>query len=429
MLNYARQPHAHSYYAATATPWTLRPALDGNAQYDVCVIGGGLAGLSTALNLAERGFSVGLLEGSQIGFAASGRNGGQVISGFACDMDTLRAQAGEEYARSFWDMSVEAVEIIDQRVRQHQIDCDWTRGYCTVAVKPRQLRDLAAWQQEAAGRYGYQHYQWWDLPQLRSQLGSERYVGGLFDPLAGHLHPLNYTLGLARAAEAAGVTIYENTPVRSLVREPSPQAVTERGSVSCKILVLACNVFGGTLAPELSARIMPVGTYVIATEPLGAERARGLIANNMAVCDSNFVLDYYRLSADHRMLFGGKVSYSGREPRDLAQAMRSDMLRVFPQLADVSIDYAWGGFCDITMNRAPDFGRLSPSIYYLQGFSGHGVNITGIAGKMLAEAIAHENTRFELFSRLRHRPFPGGALLRTPALVLGMLYYRLKDYL
>ncbi|MBV8047951.1 MAG: FAD-binding oxidoreductase [Paludibacterium sp.] len=429
MLQCARQPHVDSYYAATATPWVTRPPLDGDARFDVCVIGGGLAGVSTALNLAERGFKVGLLEGSQIGFAASGRNGGQVISGFACDMDTLRRQAGDEYARAFWDMSVEAVEIIDARVKQHAIDCDWTRGYCTVAVKPRQLRALAAWQREAETRYGYRQYDFWERDRLRGELASERYVGGLYDPLAGHLHPLNYTLGLARAAEAAGVTIFENTPVQSIVRAPSPQAVTASGTVSCQHLVLACNVFGGRLAPELASRIMPVGTYVIATEPLGPARARSLIANNMAVCDSNFVLDYYRLSADQRVLFGGKVSYTGREPRQLGQAMRQDMLRVFPQLADVRIDYAWGGFVDITMSRAPDFGRLDKSIYYLQGFSGHGVNITGIAGKMLAEAIAQESTRLELFSRLRHRPFPGGTRFAAPALALGMLYYRLMDYL
>jgi gamma-glutamylputrescine oxidase len=225
------------------------------------------------------------------------------------------------------------------------------------------------------------------------------------------------------------VTVYENTPVLSFTREDAPHVVTADGTLSCKILVLACNAYLGDLSPEVSSRIMPVGTYIIATEPLGAQRAGELIGNNMAVCDSRFVLDYYRLSADRRLLFGGRVSYSGREPRHLDQMMRHSMLQVFPQLSDVRIDYTWGGLVDITMNRAPDFGRLARSIYYVQGFSGHGVNITGIAGKVLAEAIAHESSRFELFSRLRHRPFPGGRHLKTPALVMGMLYYRLLDYL
>lgn len=429
MLDCTRQSHVDSYYAATAHPGQHYPALAGDASFDICVVGGGLAGISCALNLAERGFKVALLEGSRIGFGASGRNGGQVISGFACEMETLRKEAGDDYARAFWDMSVEAVDIIDDRVRRHAIDCDWTRGYCSVAVKPRHLRALEAWQHEAAGRYGYTRYQAWDRARLQNFLASERYLGGLFDPLAGHLHPLNYTLGLARAAECAGVTIFENTPVLSVARERTPRVVTAQGILDCKILVLACNVFVGQLMPELSSRIMPVGTYVIATESLGEQRARGLIANNMAVCDTNFVLDYYRLSADNRLLFGGKVSYSGQTPKSLAASMKHDMLRVFPQLSDVRVDYAWGGFVDITMNRAPDFGRLSRSIYYLQGFSGHGVNITGIAGKILAEAIALESSRFDLFSRVRHRVFPGGPHWRTPALVLGMLYYRLLDYL
>ena len=282
MLEYARQPHVDSYYAASSHPPLECVALEGNASFDVCVVGGGLAGLSCALNLAEKGFKVALLEASRIGFGASGRNGGQVISGFACDMDTLRAQLGEEYAKAFWRMSVEAVDIIDQRVKRHAIDCDWTRGYCSVAVKPRHMRALEAWRQEAEQRYGYEHYQTWDRAHLQSQLGSERYLGGLYDPLAGHLHPLNYALGLARAAQQAGVTIYEQTPVRSIVRDARPQAMTDHGRIDCQTLVLACNVFVADLAPELARKIMPVGTYVIATEPLGQERARSLIANNMA---------------------------------------------------------------------------------------------------------------------------------------------------
>ncbi|OWY39854.1 FAD-dependent oxidoreductase [Xenophilus sp. AP218F] len=429
MLRFAHQPHAPSYYAATAHPWPEQPLLRGEEDCDVCVVGGGLAGLSAALNLAEKGFSVVLLEGSRIGFGASGRNGGQVIAGYASDIDSLRRQVGDEAAKLLWNMSVEAVDIIEQRVTRHGIACDWQRGYVSVAVKPRQLRELADWQEEAERRYGYGGQQLWNQSQIAERVASPRYVGGLFDPRSGHLHPLNYALGLARAAREAGVRIYENTPVLRLERGDAPRAACEQGGVRCRHMVLACNAYIGALAPELERRIMPAGTYVIATEPLGDARARALIADNMAVCDTNFVLDYYRLSADHRLLFGGKVSYSGREPHDLAGAMRQDMLRVFPQLADVKVDYAWGGFCDITVNRAPDFGRLGGNIYYLQGFSGHGVNITGLAGKVVAEAIAGTAARLDLFEKIRHRPFPGGKLLRTPALVLGMAYYRMLDYL
>ena len=429
MLSFAHQPHAPSYYAATATAWAPAPALQGDVECDVCVVGGGLAGVSAALNLAEQGLRVVLLEGSHIGFGASGRNGGQVIAGYACDMDTIKGQLGLPAAQRFWRMSVEAIEIIEQRVRQHQIDCQWTRGFCNVAVKPAHLASLQDWQRELADSYDYPHGELWGKERLAAVLGSSRYQGGLFDPLSGHLHPLNYLIGLARAARAAGVQIYEQTPVQAFRAGEAPLVQCEQGAVRCRQLVLACNAYLGKLAPSLQSRIMPVGTYVIATEPLGEARARSLIANNMAVCDTNFVLDYYRLSADHRLLFGGKVSYSGREPRQLAQAMRADMLRVFPQLADVAVDYAWGGFCDITLNRAPDFGRLAPNIYYAQGFSGHGVANTGLAGKVIAEAIAGDDSRLALFEQLQHRRFPGGSLLRTPALVLGMAWYRLQDYL
>ncbi|OHX15297.1 FAD-dependent oxidoreductase [Chromobacterium amazonense] len=428
MLRFAHQPHPPSYYAATAHAWDPRPPLRGEARCDVCVVGGGLAGLSAALNLREKGFSVILLEGSHVGFGASGRNGGQVIAGFASDIAGIRAQVGDEAAKALWDMSVEAVDIIDERVRKHGIRCDWQRGYVNVAVKPRHMQDLEDWQREAEQRYGYGGQQLWDRATLRDKLASERYQGGLFDPRSGHLHPLNYTLGLAQAARDAGVDIYEQSPATRLEQGAAPRVHAEHGVVSCSQVVLACNSYIGALVPELERRIMPAGTYVIATEPLGEERARALIADNMAVCDTNFVLDYYRLSADHRLLFGGKVSYSGREPRDLAGAMRADMLRVFPQLADARIDYAWGGFCDITVNRAPDFGRLSGNVYYLQGFSGHGVNITGLAGKVVAEAIAGTSSRLDLFAKIQHRAFPGGKLLRTPALVLGMAYYRMRDY-
>lgn len=429
MLSFAHQPHAPSYYAATATPWSLSPSLQGDADCDVCVVGGGLSGISTALNLAEQGLRVILLEGAQIGFGASGRNGGQVIAGYAAEMETFRQQLGEQAARQLWQMSVEAIEIIEQRVMQHGIACDWTRGFCSVAVKPAHMADLREWQQALAERYDYPHSELWTRDQLAAVLGSARYQGGLYDPLSGHLHPLNYLLGLAHAAREAGVAIYENTPALAFRGGEAPLVQCEGGKVRCRQLVLAGNAYLGKLAPGLNRRIMPVGTYVIATEPLGEARARSLIGNGMAVCDTNFVLDYYRLSADHRLLFGGKVSYSGREPRQLAQAMRADMLRVFPQLADVAVDYAWGGFCDITLNRAPDFGRLAPNIFYAQGFSGHGVANTGLAGKVIAEAVAGDDSRLALFEQLQHRRFPGGSLLRTPALVLGMAWYRLQDYL
>ncbi|TDV16699.1 NAD(P)/FAD-dependent oxidoreductase [Paraburkholderia caballeronis] len=430
MLKFANQPHAPSWYAATVNDTTRHPVLEGTLAADVCVIGAGLTGVSAALNLAERGYSVALVDASKVGWAASGRNGGQLIGGFACDIDTFSQFMSAAEVKQVWDMGIETLDIVKSRVAKHRIDCGLTEGYFTAANKPRDVDALRRWRDEAATRFGYDRFQYVDADGVGRYAQSARYPGGLFDPDSGHLHPLNYTLGLARAATEAGVRIFEDSCVTRVRSERGMNVVeTERGSVRARFVVLACNTWLGALAPDVSRKIMPVGTYVVATEPLGAQRMADLMPAQAAVCDSRFVLDYFRPAPDSRLLWGGKVSYSTLEPRDLAQAMRRDMLKTFPQLADVRIDYAWGGFVDITMNRAPHFGRVSPTVYFAQGFSGHGVNTTGLAGLLIAEAIDGQAARFDLFGKIRHRDFPGGATLRTPALVLAMAWYRLKDLL
>jgi gamma-glutamylputrescine oxidase len=315
-------------------------------------------------------------------------------------------------------------------MEKHAIDCDFVPGYLSVAVNRGKGQSLSAWVEHIARAYDYKMEQ---IPaaEIGNWIASERFHSGAYDANSGHLHPLKYCLGLAAAARAAGVQIFEDSPVQQLVRGDKPLIKTAGGSVRCSYAVLAGNVYlgeyGKDVAPELSSRIMPVGTYIVATEPMDKERADALIKHRSAVCDTNFVLDYFRLTADHRMLFGGRVSYSTATPPNLAASMRARMLKVFPQLADLAMAQAWGGFVDITMNRAPDFGSLGNNIFYMQGFSGHGLVLTGMAGKLAAEAIAGQAERFDLLARLNHHPFPGGALMRTPALVLGMLYYQLKD--
>ena len=423
-------PHVRSYYAFSAHAAPERPALAGSLDCDVCVIGAGIAGCSTALHLAEKGLAVVLLEEQRVGWGASGRSGAQAIYGVAAGQAKLERLIGASGARAVWEVSIEGLALIRKLTARYSIQCDWTPGHLAVAVKERHVRELEAELHELRERYGYPSVRYMPREELRATLATERYLGGLYDTNSGHLHPLNYTLGLAAAAEGLGVRIFEGTRAAGFAANGSQVRVrTAAGEVRARYLALCGNVYLGPTAPPLASKIMAVATYIVATEPLGAERARRLIANNAAVSDMNWVLDYFRRSADHRLLFGGRVNYSGLTSFDAPGATRARMLQVFPQLEGVRIEYAWGGDVDITLNRAPHFGRLAPNVYFLQGFSGHGMALTGIAGMLVAEAITGTAGRFDVFARIPHGNFPGGAALRRPALVLAMLYYRIRDLL
>jgi gamma-glutamylputrescine oxidase len=422
-------PHARSYYAATAHAAPAHAALTGDASFDVCVVGAGIAGCAAALELAERGYRVVVLEAERVGWGASGRSGGQAIFGYGTSQASLATQVGIESARQLWDVSVESLDWVRDRVARHAIDCDLHWGHLHVATQPRQRVDLQVLQHELANVYDYRSPRFLERSDVERLLATTRYCAGLYDPRSGHLHPLNYTLGLARAAVGAGVVIHEGSPVTRIAPGEPLRLVTPRGTVTARHAVLSRGGYLEGLHAPADGRVMPVGTYVVATEPLGADRITALIRENIAVADVNFVLDYFRRSDDHRLLFGGRVSYSGIDARDTGRATAARMRRVFPQLAGVRIDYVWGGYVDISMNRAPDFGRIGSNLYYLQGFSGHGIALAGMAGRLAAEAIAGQAGRFDLFRQLRHRKFPGGRWLRTPALVLGMLWYRLRDLL
>jgi gamma-glutamylputrescine oxidase len=421
--------YVKSYYAATANRAASFPALTGDLQCDVCVIGAGIAGCSSALHLADRGYSVVLLEDKRIGWGASGRSGAQVLPGFSASQDKIQGLVGAGTARALWDISVEALALTRDLIRRYSIACDWVDGQMTAAIKPRQRAELIEWADQLEHDYGYCSARLIEGVELRELLATRRYIAGLYDTQCGHLHPLNYTLGLASAAEQRGARVFENTRALRFTSGNPVTVHTAQGTVRCRHLVLSGNVYLGDTAPELASKIMSIGTYIVATESLGEERARRLIANNMALADLNWIIDYFRLSADHRLLFGGRVSYSGLDPLNTAHATRARMLNVFPQLEDVRIEYSWGGFLDITLNRAPHFGRLASNVYFLQGFSGHGIALTAMAGKLIAEAVAGTAERFDLFTRIPHHDFPGGAILRRPTLILAMLYYRLRDLL
>jgi len=419
-----------SYYEASVLREPPLPPLQGCVDADVLVIGAGFAGLSAALELAERGLRVVVLEAGRVCGGASGRNGGQAIVGYASGQAPFERQLGRETARQAWAMSLEAIALIDARIARHGIACDRVKGYLTVADSARKARALAAEAETLERDYGFgcELVTGADVGRF---IDSPRYCAAAFETTSGHLHPLKYGLGLAKAARALGVQIFESSAVTSLRHGPVVEAATLQGRVRASFAVLAGNctlsAHGPKIAPEIGPRIMPVGTFMLATAPLDPALCARLMPGSAAACDNNFVLDYFRFSVDHRLLFGGRVSYSTGTPRLLQATMRQRMVAVFPALQGVAVDFVWGGFVDISMNRAPDFGRIASNVYYLQGFSGHGVAATGLGGQLVAQAIAGQAERFDVFSRLRHAPFPGGKWLRMPTLVLGMAYHRLRD--
>jgi gamma-glutamylputrescine oxidase len=409
----------------------LRAPLQGRLQADVVVVGAGFAGLSAALELAERGLRVVVLEARRVGSGATGRNGGQVIVGYASGLAPFEKQFGAETALQAWNMSLQAIDLLDQRIASHKILCERVHGYLNVADSPRKTLELRRAFESLLTR-GIEG-NWAEGADVGALIDSPRYKAAFYERRSGHLHPLKYALGLARAARSAGVQIFELSPVTALQRGDPLVARTPEGEVQARYGVLAGNSMlaqhAPRVAPELSARIMPVGTYIAGTVPLDPALCARLVPSNAAVADNNFALDYFRFTEDHRLLLGGRVSYTGRTPGGLESKMRERMEAIFPQLRATPIDHIWGGFVDISMNRAPDFGRLSDNLYYLQGFSGHGVALTGLAGMLAAQAVAGQAEHFDLFARLQHRPFPGGAFLRTPTLVLGMWWYRLREIL
>lgn len=428
MLNFAHQEHKKTYYYDSRNLDIIRPHLAQNAEADVCVIGAGFGGLSAALELAEQGKSVIVLEGARIGFGASGRSGGQAINGFEDGIDEYVEQFGFEMTQKLWQMSLEAIDIIDERIAKYGIQCDWKKGYATLALNHRRMDDLLTIEKSSREVFGYDKMQLWDKAQLKQYLGSDIYVGGLFDRNSGHLHPLNYCLGLAKACLDLGVQIFEHSPVVDMkIHGDKVTLKTKKAQVTAQNVVIATNAYIAGLPRSIhrgtARKILPVESFIIATEPLEQAVADSVINNGMSVCDNNLLLDYYRLSADNRLLFGSDSSSN----KDMVQVMRRNMLKVFPQLADVNIDYGWGGPIDMTMNSQPHFGRIKPNIYFAHGYSGHGVALTGLAGRIIAEAILGNDERLSVFEQLKIPSIYGGKLVKKLALKVGIPYYRFLD--
>lgn len=420
------------YYASAARPEPHAP-LTGEHTFDVCIVGGGLTGISAGLHLAERGLSVALLEAKHLGYGGSGRSGGQCIFGYACEQATLEKAVGTADARRLWDFIVEGMDLQRALIAKHAIDCHYTPGHMIVGLKRRHDHALKHELENLRDRYNYRSLRFVERDELRSMVATDRYTSGLHDSNGGHLHPYRYTLGLGRAAANAGVRIFENSWVTRLDVAQTATAPhiahTAQGTVRAKHLLVAGGALLGRLIPALQAKLIDIGTYIAVTQPLGEERVRSLIPDNVAIADMNWILDYFRRTADHRLLFGGRVNYSGIDPFDSARVLRKRMSIVFPQLTEARVEYAWGGFIDITLNRAPHFGRLGPNAYFVQGLAGHGMVLSTIAGKIASEVIAGEAGRFDIYARIQHANFPGGTYFRRPALVLAMLWFRILDWL
>jgi gamma-glutamylputrescine oxidase len=413
-----------SWYAATATPLDPFPALSGSDSADVCVVGAGYAGLSAALHLARAGRRVVVLEAQRVGFGASGRNGGQVGSGQRRDQDELERMVGRATARVLWDMAEEAKALVRSLLDD---PADWRPGVAHACYGEGEVTHAHRYAERLARDYGYSQLEPLDGVGIRRLIGSTAFAGGEVDRGAGHIHPLNYAKALARACVAAGVTIHERSEVTAIRQAAQPTVLTAGGQVTAGNVILAGNGYLGNLEPRVAQKVMPINNFIIATEPLG-DRAAGVLAEPVAVADTKFVVNYWRLSHDNRLLFGGGESYGYRFP-DIIATVRPAMLKIYPQLADVRIDHAWGGTLSITMNRMPAFQRLGGGLWSISSCSGHGVAAATLAGKIAAEAVTTTTDRFDLMAGLPLPSFPGGATLRWPLLVLAMTWYAMRDRL
>ena len=428
MTDPTAQEHTGSYYAASVNDVTDYAPLETDLRGDVCVIGAGFTGVSTALALAERGYEVHVLEANRVGWGASGRNGGQLIGGISGEELLQRRHKGGEAQRRIWELRWAGHDIIKDRVQRYGISCDLKFGYLDVAIKQRHIRALQE-ERDYLERFEFPHeVRLLNAAQTRETIGTSEYIGSLLNMGNGHLHPLNLCIGEARAAESLGARFYEQSPVRRIEHDGKPKVVTEKGSVTADHVVLAGNAYHA-VDGGLRNHLYPVNSFIVATEPLPQSIVDEINPKDLAVCDPNFVLEYFRLTADKRLLFGGRIRYFGHDAATIEQRLKPKMLRVYPQLSQFSVDYAWGGTIGVTINRVPQLGKLGRGVFFSQGYSGHGVNVTHLAGQIMAEAVAGTMERYDLFARIRPVLIPGAHRFKTQLVSLGMLYYGLKDRL
>ena len=421
--------HTNSYYAASKNWQTDYPKLEGDHHCDVAIVGGGFTGVSAALRLIEHGYKVAVVEANRISWGASGRNGGQLIDGFVMHLDKIEKKVGKIGAEIAYQMGIESRDVVLERIKKHSIDCDLKFGFLDVAMNHGDIDDFHEWLEEKQENNYPHKMEFITQENLKQHVGSDKYIAGVVNYGNGHLHPLNLCIGEARAIVDQGGAIFEQSLVKKIKHGENPKLITENGVVHAKKVILAGNAYLRKTEPKLAGAVIPAGSYIIATEPLSESLANELLPSDMAVCDQRVGLDYYRLSADRRMLFGGLCNYSGRNPKSIKGVLQPKMLDVFPQLAGKRIDYEWGGYIGISINRIPQMGRIQNNTYYVQGYSGHGLCPTHIAGNVIADAIVGDTERFDVFEKVKHIRLPGGLWFANPALALGMMWFRLKELL
>lgn len=421
--------YPRSYYADAAEHLGRFPAAAGDLECDVCVVGAGFTGLSTAYHLAQRGYDVVVLEAQRVGFGASGRNGGQVSTGQRRDQEDLEAMVGDAHARELWDIGCQAVDLVRELCAKDEVRTAFHPGIVHTVHRKRDHAHNSAYVAHMQGKYGYDKISLLDAEECREIVNSSAYHGGTLDIGSGHVNPLELVLGLARLATHAGARIFETSKVANIEAGDPARVRTANATVKARHVVLGCNGYLGTMQKHIAARVMPINNFIVSTKPMSQDAQEDIIRNNYAVADSKFVVNYFRFSEDHRLLFGGTETYGYKFPSDIAGAVRKPLAEIFPQLKDVDIDHAWGGTLGITMNRMPHYERIGGNILTMSGFSGSGVALGTLSGQIAADAIAGQAERFDVMAKVPTIPFPGGPALRSPLLVLAMLWYSLRDKL
>lgn len=420
-----------SFYRSSVEDLNSQDQLTSDIDVDICIIGGGLTGISSAINLSKKGYSVILCEARKIGWGASGRNGGQLGIGMRKDQFTIEKKLGLKHAKELWSLGLEAVEDVKNLIKENEIDCHLVNGVMSTACFEKDIDEYKFEIEHMSKNYDFEGYQFFNKEKIREEINSKMYLAGLLNSGSYHLNPLKLTLGLAKVAQKNNVKIFENTPIEKIREEGDRvQVMSKKGLIRANQVVVACNGYLDSILGSKKNKFMPINNYVVATEPLGEKRARQIIKNNYAVCDTRFIIDYYRFSEDWRMIFGGGETFTSNFVKNATSFVSKRMIKVFPQLQNVKIDYSWGGTLAITVNRLPHFGTLmNNKVSYAFGYSGHGLALSVLAGKLIGENIHGDHERFKFFSDINHMSIPLGSIFRRPIYSSAILYYKIRDYL